>query len=985
MGFVRCLPLAAVFSLAFAVGAAADVVTIGASHDNTIFSEDGGLSNGAGAHFFAGNTKDGFLRRGLLRFDIAGSLPAGSAITDVSLTLYMSRTRTQDQTVFLHAVDADWGEGSSDAGGEEGTGAPATPGDATWTDRFYPGTTWATAGGDFDATASASATVGSQNGDYIWSSAGMIADVQAWLDTPASNFGWIVIGNETSTRVVKRFDSRENGDASRRPELTITFTPPAPTGACCAADGSCTVVTDPGGSCAGTYQGAGTSCTPNLCPQPSGACCLPDATATCTEVTAADCSAQGGTYQGEFALCAETECPVVLEPFVDELPLPAVAQPTSGSPGGAATYTMAMREVQQQLHRDLPPTTVWGFGDGPTGAGYPGPTIEAASDQPVTVTWQNDLRDLATGQLRTVHAMPVDNCMHGAEDPADTPRTVVHLHGAHVEAEFDGYPESTFLPGQQAVYQYSNHQLPSTLWYHDHALGITRLNVMMGLAGFYLLRDAFEQGLGLPSGEFEVPLAIQDRSFRPDGSFKYPEVWQDHFFGDTILVNGKVWPYLEVKRGKYRLRLLGGSNSRTVRLSLSNGAPFQVLGMEGGLLEAPVPLSQITLGSGERADVVVDFEPYAAGTEIVLQNDAPAPFPGTPGVGVIPDVMKFVVGSELGHTAALPTTLRPMEVLDPADAVIERDFELAKEGDACAGSIWTINGLHWDDITEYPELGTTEIWRFVNRSGITHPMHMHLVMFQVLDRQAFEEIGGEVVPIGAPVPPPPHEAGWKDTVQVGPNEILRVIARFERYTGLYAYHCHILEHEDHEMMRQFQTVTTCGDGVHGIPAEECDDGNLLPDDGCSPSCEIEDECDDGVDNDGDGFTDFAGGDPGCASAADFLETSPALACDDGLDNDGDGWTDFAGGDPGCNGPSGTREQPQCQDGVDNDGQLGIDFDGGASLNGGVPIDEPDPQCTDSWRNRESAQSGGGCGFGPELLLVVPLLAALRLGRARRRP
>jgi spore coat protein A len=480
-----------------------------------------------------------------------------------------------------------------------------------------------------------------------------------------------------------------------------------------------------------------------------------------------------------------------------------------------------------------------------------------------------------------------------------------------------------------------------------------------------------------------VPLAIQDRSFRPDGSFKYPEDWQDHFFGDTILVNGKVWPVLQVKRGKYRFRLLGGSNSRTVRLSLSSGAPFQVLGMEGGLLDAPVTLSQITLGPGERADAVVDFEPYAAGTEIVLQNDAPAPFPGTPGVGVIPNVMKFVVTSELGHTAALPATLRAMELLDPAGSVIERDFELAKQGDACAGNIWTINGLHWDDITEYPELGTTEIWRFVNRSGITHPMHMHLVMFQVLDRQAFEEIGGNVVPIGSPVPPPAHEAGWKDTVQVGPNEILRVIARFERYTGLYAYHCHILEHEDHEMMRQFQTVTTCGDGVLGIPAEECDDGNLLPDDGCSASCEIEDQCADGIDNDEDGLTDFAGGDPGCASAADFLETSPALVCDDGEDNDGDGFFDHPD-DPGCGSPSGAREAPQCQDGIDNDGQVGIDFDGGASLNGGVPIDVADPNCVSFTDNREAVQSGGGCGIGPELVLLTPLLFGLRLRRSRRR-
>jgi hypothetical protein len=188
-------------------------------------------------------------------------------------------------------------------------------------------------------------------------------------------------------------------------------------------------------------------------------------------------------------------------------------------------------------------------------------------------------------------------------------------------------------------------------------------------------------------------------------------------------------------------------------------------------------------------------------------------------------------------------------------------------------------GSKWDDITEFPELQDTEIWRFVNLSGMTHPMHMHLVMFQVLDRQSFELIGGEITPIGSPVPAPPHEAGWKDTVQVGPNEIVRVIARFEDYTGLFPYHCHILEHEDHEMMRQFQTVAT-------TPA-----------------------CSDGIDNDGDGATDFAGGDPGCDSATDGGEHAATLVCDDGIDNDGDGFADAAQ-DPGCAGPlDGSEDDP----------------------------------------------------------------------------
>jgi spore coat protein A len=840
--------VAALFAIN-AVSASADTLTIGASQDNSMFSENGetsnDLSNGAGDYFFAGATKDSLpgalvLRRGLIAFDVGGSVPAGSIINAVTLTLYMSRTSAQNETVDLHRVLADWGEGSSHATGEEGAGTSATTDDATWSHRLWPATLWSTPGGDFAATPSGTAAVGGENGYHAWSSAGMTSDVQSWLDTPATNYGWIVIGNEIDTRVVKRFDSRENTTSSRRPALEIDFTPLAPTGACCALDGSCSVVLDPGTTCVSpdVYQGVSITCDPNPCLQPTGACCIADVAGTCNEATEPACVTAGGTYQGEFTTCAAVECPIIPTPFVDALPLPGVAAPVSGTSGGVATYDMAMREVQQQLHSEFPnPTTVWGYSDQPSGGGYPGPTIEASSDQAVTVNWINDLRDtsVAGDPLRTTHYLPVDTCPHGADD--QSPKTVVHVHGAHVTAASDGHPEATFTPGNQVTYHYPNKQLPATIWYHDHGLGITRLNVYMGLAGFFLIRDAIENGLGLPSGEYEIPLAIQDRSFNADGSLEYPALWQDHFFGETIVVNGKVWPYHRVKKGRYRLRMLNGSNSRTLTLEFcpgSNTAPcpspasFQLLGQEGGLLPAPVSMTRITLGPAERADVVFDFAPYggsscmgpsghACGSRVYLVNSAPAPFPGTPGVGVVSDVMEFRVRMMTGFTDPVPPTLRTMEILDEAAAVEFRTFELSKaNGDACSPFIWevaTTDGLNgpvlgsrWDDITEFPELGTTEVWSFANRSGITHPMHMHLVMFQVLDRQDFDDVGGVIVPIGSPVPPPAHEAGWKDTVQVGPNEIVRVIARFDDYTGLFAYHCHILEHEDHEMMREFRVV-----------------------------------------------------------------------------------------------------------------------------------------------------------------------------------
>jgi spore coat protein A len=813
--------------------ACADTVSVGALRDNTMFEEDGRLSNGGGDYFFTGQTKDPWRRHGLIYFDIAAAVPDGSTITGVTLTLYMSRTFSQDMDVNLHRLTSDWGEAASHADGEEGKGIDALVGDATWTYRFWQTTLWTNPGGDYNPAVSGTAVVGSQTGFYSWSSGGMAADVQAWLDNPSTNHGWIIIGipSGPTDQQAKRFNSRENANTSRRPVLEITFTSPAQTGACCATDGSCTV-TDPA-SCGGTYQGDGAVCSPNPCPQPMGACCYPDQFATCVEQTEATCT---GTWQGELSVCTPNPCPVVLAPFVDALPLPAVAQPVSGASGSAADYTITMKQVTQKLHRDLPPTVVWGYDDGTTGGTFPGPTIEAGRDQPVTVTWANDLRDSA-GSLRTDHYLPVDTCPHGVTDAS--PRTVVHLHGGHVAAEFDGYPEDTFLPGQQVVYEYPNWQEAATIWYHDHALGITRLNVYMGLAGFYLIRDANESSLGLPSGESEVPLVIQDRTFNPDGSLRYPAQWQEHFFGDTILVNGRVWPFLNVKKGKYRFRLLNGSNSRVYRLSLSNGASFQVIGTDGGLLTAPVTVSEILITPGERFDVVIDFQSYATGTEILLVNSAPAPYPGIPGVGIIPDIMKFVVVGQTGHTAALPLNLNTVESLQETDAVISRDFELEKADGVCTASVWLINGLGWDEITELPKLGDTEIWRFINKSGVSHPMHMHLVFFQVLDIQPGQVTGGVWSPSGPAVPPLPEEAGWQDTVNVEPFQAVRVIARFEDFVGKYPYHCHILEHEDHEMMRQFQTVTTCGDGYRGLPVEECDDGNTIPGDGCSETCLLE--------------------------------------------------------------------------------------------------------------------------------------------------
>ncbi len=832
--------------------ASAATVTLNPIKDNTLYepiAQDSfaDRSDGAGPTMFTGKVKDAdadpgagtrvAVRRAVLEFDITGSIPAGATIDSVQLTLYCDKAaQNVNFNVNLHRALSEWGEGTSNTGNsQQGRGEPPTTNDATWRHTFYSTQFWTTQGGDYSLTASATKAVGG-TGAYTWgSTSGMVGDVQTWLNSSSQNHGWIVIGTETQIQTAKRFATRENATVNNRPKLVVNYTPLTTQGACC--NGSTCTLTAPGACIAGVYQGNGTTCSPNPCVVLTGACCANSG--SCTTVTQSSCESSGGSYRGDSTTCATTDCPIVLTPYLDPLPIPPVATPVSGVPGGVATYNLSMKESQVQLHSQLSPTTVWGFDDGFHGAGILGPIIEAHSNQPVTVNWINDLRVFGTGQLRTSHYLPVDTCVPDAMNHA---QTVVHLHGGHVPPAVDGYPESTFMPGDPPVtYVYPNNQQAGYLWYHDHSIGVTRLDVEMGLAGLYFLRDDVESALNLPAGEFEVPLVIQDRKFNTDGSFRYPATWEDHVFGDKVMVNGRVWPYLDVKKGKYRFRMVNGSGSRVYTLSLappSGVLNFTVIGTELGLLAAPVNgVGQLTIAPGERYDFVINFAGLNTGDEVLLENSAGAPFPNGP-VDVT-DVMKFRVTSAAGDTDLLPPTLRTIIPLSPASSVQTRDFRLKKSGlDDCGRQTWKINNLGWTDIAEYPELGTTEIWRFINDSGVAHPMHMHLVAFQILDRDGFTTgAGGEIIPNGNPQAPPAEENGWKDTAIVAPNQILRVIAKFEDYKGNYAYHCHILEHEDNEMMRQFQTIL-CGDQVVD-PTEQCDDGGLADLDGCNASCEVE--------------------------------------------------------------------------------------------------------------------------------------------------
>jgi spore coat protein A len=503
-------------------------------------------------------------------------------------------------------------------------------------------------------------------------------------------------------------------------------------------------------------------------------------------------------------------CILSLARFVDRLPVPPISQPVARYKW-ATYYEIPMTEFKQQLHRDLAPTTVWGY------AGtYPGPTFETLIDERIAVNWINN--------LPARHIFTVDHTIHGAEQRFPAVRTVVHLHGANVPPESDGYPEDWITPGQNAINLYPDKQRAQTLWYHDHALGITRLNVYAGLAGFYIVRDPNEGRLGLPSGPYEIPLLIQDRAFRADGSLCYPSTgirpdihpsWVPEWFANMAVVNGKVWPFLDVEPRRYRFRFLNGSNARFLRLRLSNGQSMTQIGADGGLLPSPVEVNNILIAPAERAEVVIDFA-RREGQQIVMTNDAPAPFPSGGEVDM-PEIMQFRVGRQaVADASSIPATLNVIERIPEGTASQIRDLALVEVDDNTPEQnplTVLLNNARWSDpITETPLLGSTEIWRFINTTDDNHPIHVHLVDFQILDRREFNvdryNATGVIEFTGPRIPPEPNESAWKDTVRCPPGQVTRIIMQFGDFAGRYVWHCHILEHEDNEMMRPFEVVGT---------------------------------------------------------------------------------------------------------------------------------------------------------------------------------
>jgi len=487
-----------------------------------------------------------------------------------------------------------------------------------------------------------------------------------------------------------------------------------------------------------------------------------------------------------------------LERFVDPLPIPAVARQrgTRANPekpsAAVPYYRIAMKAGAAKLHRDLKPTEFWGFG-----GSFPGPTLETRSGEGLLVEWVND--------LPKEHCLSIDHSVHGAESTKPDVRAVTHLHGGKVPAKSDGYPEDWFASGKSAIYFYPNQQDAAHLWYHDHALGITRLNVYAGLFGSFFVRDSFEEGLNLPKGKYEIPLTLCDRMLDRDAQFYYPvasdpeSLWVPEVFGDAFLVNGKLYPYLEVEPRKYRFRVLNASNSRFFHLTLSNKQDFSQIGTDMGLLPVPVPVGILTIAPGERADLVLDFSGHAGG-KLTMINDGQ-------------QMMEFRVSKTAVHDeSCLPRALRPVEKISAAASVKTRMLTLGEKDDRGGNAMMMLlNNAHWVmPVTENPTLNSVEIWGLMNFTDDSHPIHLHAVRFQILDRRPFEPEyyyrDGTIKYIGDAVPPAANEAGWKDTVQAHPGMITRIITKFEGYAGRYVWHCHLLEHEDNEMMRPYDIV-----------------------------------------------------------------------------------------------------------------------------------------------------------------------------------
>jgi len=463
------------------------------------------------------------------------------------------------------------------------------------------------------------------------------------------------------------------------------------------------------------------------------------------------------------------------QPFQVPLPMIPLLKPVR-TDSNTDFYEVTARPASVRILPAMD-TGIWGYN-----GMFPGPTIEARVGRRVSL------------QLRNALNVPIVN----------------HLHGGRTAPESDGYPTDLVLPAgdfpqshmhdpmaraveREREYVYTNDQRAATLWYHDHRMDFTGPQVWRGLAGFYILRDTEEERLPLPHGDKEISLLICDRSFDSDGSFRYPALdpslrdapgvdaqYMGGVLGDVILVNGAPWPRLEVANVKYRFRILNASNARRYDLALDPVAPLVQIGSDGGLLAAPVSHRTLRIAPAERFDVIVDFSKFKLGSKITLLNKADD--------GRAGQVMQFDVIRSERDESDVPAKLSDVAFAKPEEAMMVRDFDFSYQRGTHG---WRINGQPFDParMEARPKLNTTEIWRL--HTDFSHPLHLHLVHFQVLSHSGR---------------PGPYDAGWKDTIDLGPGQTANILVRFAGYRGRYVFHCHNLEHEDMGMMANFEVI-----------------------------------------------------------------------------------------------------------------------------------------------------------------------------------
>lgn len=543
-----------------------------------------------------------------------------------------------------------------------------------------------------------------------------------------------------------------------------------------------------------------------------------------------------------------------LDKYVQPLPIPEKRSP-DGKHRGADYHEVKIEEAQHQFHPDLGETTIWGF-DGQ----FPGPIIEGRRGKRLAVEFDNS-------GMPDEHLFEIDERIGGTttenyvgyDGPVPEVRNSTHFHGLNIESDNDGQADQWISPDGVAgprfaneIQEVPNKQSRLTSSYHDHTRGISRLNNYAGLIGPYYIRSQQEEQLDLPEGEYDVPLVLADRTFNDDGSLHYPDEFVANFAGDTATVNGAVWPYMEVEPRKYRFRIINLSNGRTYDLGLENdhgddhgSVPTKYQISPGhGFLEEVVSIGHhgdmesLLVAPFERADIVVDFSDYA-GETLTVTNDAKFPYNGgmdhgdggmdmggdgmdMGGDGMdmggdggmdhggmdhpqIHEIMQFRVKDSVSQpdTSTNPTdlTLPNRSGTNPKAAKTTREMTMEMGMDEHGLMIHRLNGRDWGDgIFHKPQLGSTEIWELVNEDAHTHPVHLHLVAFDVIERERHDSDHG-------PQPPLPNERGGKDTVRVDPGETVRIAVKFGDFTGKFPFHCHILEHEEHDMMRMFEVVT----------------------------------------------------------------------------------------------------------------------------------------------------------------------------------